>query len=97
MKHINNSRAWKTWANRVNSGQSTNIDPPTKYPCYGYLVVASYAYEEDMAMYLYPEDVAKMHSILAAGVGEKRSSPEPRHSPNDLSSATFGKEAPDVR
>ncbi|HEX8312765.1 MAG TPA: hypothetical protein VF614_15695 [Chthoniobacteraceae bacterium] len=61
MKYLKSERAWKRWAARINRWQpQAPIEPPTQYPCFGYLMTTSFNYEEEAAYYLYVRDVEKM-------------------------------------
>lgn len=61
MTFLKNKRAGKKWITTVNSGQPQQpIAEPAEYPCFAYLVVGSFGYEEESACYLYVEDVEKM-------------------------------------
>lgn len=69
MKFLINERIWKRWARKIEQGQpQAPIDKPTSYPCFGYLVVQSYGYEEEQARYLYPDDVTKMATQMQIGL-----------------------------
>lgn len=64
MKLLKNKNAWDRWVSVVNKSQCAEIKPPVKYPCFGYLVVGSFSYEEETALYLYAEDLVKMGKQL---------------------------------
>lgn len=61
MTLLKSRRAYDKWAKGVNSGQPQSpIQPPAEFPCYAYLTVASFGYEEERAEYLYSDDLQKM-------------------------------------
>ncbi len=66
MTFLKNKTAYKKWAKEIDGGQpQAPIDPPAKFPCFGYTVVHSFGYEEESARYLYAEDVAEMFNQFA--------------------------------
>lgn len=61
MKYLKNKTTWKRWASNINRGQpQAPIQPPEKYPCYAYLSVLSFGYEEEQSNYLYLTEVQEM-------------------------------------
>lgn len=65
MKFLSSSKAWRRWAAITNRGQPQSpIDPPKSFPCFAYLIVASFNYEEE-PQYLYPEDILAMASKIS--------------------------------
>lgn len=67
MKLLKSKRAYKIWEKSVNSGQpQAPITPPAEFPCYAYLTVGSYSYEEDVAEYLYLSDLRNMINKMAS-------------------------------
>lgn len=67
MKLLQNKRAWKKWVKGQRFGST--IDPtlypePTKFPCYVYLTVASFNYQEEQANYLNADDIERMRKEL---------------------------------
>jgi hypothetical protein len=81
MKFLINERVFKRWARKIEKGQDCTLDKPKLYPCFGYLVVQSYAYEEDQALYLYPDDVARMATQMQIGLIANQSAVANRNSP----------------
>lgn len=64
MTFLKNQRAYQRWSANINRAQSTAIEAPASFPCFAYLVVASFGYEEEGAKYLYPFDVVKMLTMM---------------------------------
>lgn len=61
MIFIKNKREWNKWAKEFNKSQpQAPADPHDKFPCFLYLTVGSYGYEEEREKYLYKEDIEKM-------------------------------------
>lgn len=61
MKYLKSQRAFQRWSVGINRGQpQAPIATPVEYPCFGYLTVLSYGYEEDQAEYLYDSDIRSM-------------------------------------
>lgn len=61
MKFLKNARSFKRWAAKINQGQpQAPLHPPEHFPCWAYLSVLSYGYEEDQANYLYLPEVQHM-------------------------------------
>lgn len=65
MKFLKSERAYLRWAAGVNRGQpQAPITPPVEFPCFAYLEVGSFGYEEERAEYLYRDDVRRMQGKL---------------------------------
>lgn len=66
MKFLKSERAWKIWVNKELSyeGGAARHEVPKQFPCFVYLVVLSFGYEEQAPEYLYPADVAKMAKLV---------------------------------
>jgi hypothetical protein len=63
MKLLKNRAAWRRFLRNDCGMSKADADgerEPLDYPCYGYAVVRSYAYEEQMPMYLYERDLETM-------------------------------------
>lgn len=60
MNFLKNHDAWKRWARKCDRYQGAKLEAPKEYPCYGYLVVGSFNYEEEAAAYLYPSEIIRM-------------------------------------
>lgn len=68
MQLLKSRRGWLRFMREdvgVHGSQLTGYAEPASYPCYGYAVVQSYAYEEQRPLYLYPDDLIKMQRELA--------------------------------
>lgn len=65
MKFLKNEKAWKRFVNG-NSSQEWKL--PESYPCYVYLTVKHWGYEEDQTNFLYPDDVFKMAMHLRSEI-----------------------------
>jgi hypothetical protein len=65
MKLLTNSVAWKQWL-KEEEGQFATAQhpPPKKYPCFGYMVLESWAQETLSPVYLYQHDVDAMSTEL---------------------------------
>lgn len=59
MKYLKNKRSWSLWKTKEYLSDD-EAELPEKFPCFAYLGVGSFAYEEYNAFYLYREDVDKM-------------------------------------
>lgn len=67
MIFLKNKTAYRKWEKECNSGQpQAPIDAPNCFPCFAYLITASFGYEEERSMYLYHEDVQEMLNQLTA-------------------------------
>ena len=71
---LKNHRAWKRFVNKecniipTDDKGRHNGAPPREFPCYAYLTVASYGYEEQNIHYLYVEDIANMYVKLMKAI-----------------------------
>ncbi len=63
MKFIKNRTAWIRWKNKETDSSDT-VPEPECFPCYAYLTIQSWGYEEPRALYLYATDVNKMKSKI---------------------------------
>lgn len=63
MKLLKSITAWKRWMIR-NGVPVSSFHPPTEFPCFGYMVVESFSYEEERPVYLYRKNIAKMAKAL---------------------------------
>lgn len=58
MDFLSNKRDWRKWSKDVHTGGA--VEAPLRFPCYAYLTVGSWNYEEDAVNYLYLDDLLKM-------------------------------------
>lgn len=59
MTLLKNKRAWKRWA-KEHQSPGQNFPEPTQYPCWAYLTVFSFGYEEEQENYLSRENIEVM-------------------------------------
>lgn len=68
MKLLKNERAYRAWSTGKDGWDTYKdrfrTEAPTEYPCYAYLVVQSFGYEEVAPQYLYSSDVEMMMQEL---------------------------------
>ncbi len=63
MKYLKNKRAWALWKTKeyLSDDEAELLE---KFPCFAYLGVGSFAYEEYSAHYLYKQEIERMHRTL---------------------------------
>ena len=59
MNYLKSKRAWSLWKTK-NLLSNDEAEIPEEFPCYAYLVVGSWGYEEYFTLYLYKQDIEKM-------------------------------------
>lgn len=70
IKFLKNEREWKRLIKYEGNIQPQDMNGkhtggmPREFPCYAYLTVQSYGYEEQNIHYLYMEDLIQMESLL---------------------------------
>ncbi|HEY5582015.1 MAG TPA: hypothetical protein VIK56_12805 [Rhodoferax sp.] len=67
MKLLTNPKSWQQWI-KEEEGRFTDAQhqPPKKYPCYGYMELASWSQESLRRVYLYQHDLDAMALELLA-------------------------------
>lgn len=67
MKLLTNISAWRQWV-KDEEGRfaDTSHPPPTKYPCFAYMVLESWGQETQTAVYLYRHQIDEMSMALLA-------------------------------
>ena len=59
MKYLKNKHVWESWK-KEEYLSDYEAECPKEYPCFTYLVVGSFPYEEYDAYYLYKQDIERM-------------------------------------
>lgn len=63
MKYLKNKRAWYRWKKKeILSNDEAKI--PSEFPCFVYLGVGNWHYEEYVAHYIYKQEIEKMAKNL---------------------------------
>ena len=68
LKLLKNKTAFNIWKKEEYISPEDCISVPDKFPCFVYLTVHSWAYEEWQAVYIYPEE---MNQFIKDMKGEK--------------------------
>lgn len=65
MDLLRNQAEWEAWvADNLCTDAGDIADPPREFPCYARTVVTSWQNEEETAVYLYRDDIKRMHEEM---------------------------------